>query len=110
MNEVEGRAEMSPRCKKARICTCPFRGDTDVVFKPAGIPLRDLEQSRLNHDEMEAMYLCDYEGLTQEEAGARMGVSRGTVQRLLAAARKKIIEALVKGKAITMESGASKGN
>ncbi|MEA5115198.1 MAG: DUF134 domain-containing protein [Geobacteraceae bacterium] len=102
---------MSPRCKKARICTCPFRGgDTGVVFKPAGIPLRDLEHAKLDHDEMEAMYLCDYQGLTQEEAGERMGVSRGTVQRMLAAARSKVIEALVMGKAITVESGGSKGN
>lgn len=101
---------MSPRCKKARICTCPFRGDSNVVFKPAGIPLRDLEQAQLDHDEMEAMYLCDYEGLTQEEAGLRMGVSRGTVQRLLAAARKKVIEALVKGKAISVEAGTGRGN
>jgi len=99
---------MSPRCKKARICTCPFTGDTDVVFKPVGIPLRDLEQTRLEHDEMEAMYLCDHEGLTQEEAGTRMGVSRGTVQRLLAASRGKIIEALVKGRAITMTTAAGR--
>jgi len=100
---------MSPRCKKARICTCPFRGDSDVVFKPAGIPMRDLEQAKLDHDEMEAMYLCDYEGLTQEDAGKRMGVSRGTVQRLLAAARSKVIEALATCKAITLESGARTG-
>lgn len=101
---------MSPRCKKTRICTCPFRRETDVVFKPAGIPLRDLEQATLDHDEIEAMYLCDYEGLTQEEAGARMGVSRGTVQRMLAAARSKVIEALVKGMAITMVTGVRKQN
>jgi predicted DNA-binding protein (UPF0251 family) len=99
---------MSPRCKKARICSCPFTGDTDVVFKPVGIPLRNLEQARLEHDEMEAMYLCDHEGLTQEEAGARMGVSRGTVQRLLTVARKKIIEALVQGRAITMTTAAGR--
>ncbi len=96
---------MSPRCKKPRRCSCPFRGETERLFKPAGIPMHQLEQTRLNHDEMEAMYLCDAEGLTQEEAGERMGVSRGTVQRLLAAARKKIIEALVIGNAISLESG-----
>jgi predicted DNA-binding protein (UPF0251 family) len=96
---------MSPRCKKPRLCTCPFKGDADGVFKPAGIPLHCLEQTRLNRDEIEALYLCDSEGLTQEEAGKRMGISRGTVQRLLAAARKKIIEALVTGKALTIETG-----
>jgi predicted DNA-binding protein (UPF0251 family) len=96
---------MSPRCKKPRRCSCPFHGEEEQVFKPAGIPLHCLEQTRLHHDELEAMYLCDSEGLTQEEAGTRMGVSRGTVQRLLAVARKKIIEALVTGSAVSIERG-----
>lgn len=96
---------MSPRCKKPRRCTCPFRGDAALVYKPAGIPLQGLERTSLEHDEMEAMYLCDAEGLTQEEAGTRMGVSRGTVQRLLASARRKIIEALAGGKAVSIAAG-----
>jgi predicted DNA-binding protein (UPF0251 family) len=102
---------MSPRCKKPRRCSCPFHGEEEQVFKPAGIPLHCLEQTRLHHDELEAMYLCDSEGLTQEEAGTRMGVSRGTVQRLLAVARKKIIEALVTGSAVSIErAGRGKEN
>jgi uncharacterized protein len=96
---------MSPRCKKPRRCSCPFHGEGERVFKPAGIPMRCLERIRLNHDEIEAMYLCDAEGLTQEEAGTRMGVSRGTVQRLLAVARKKVAEALVSDSALSMEMG-----
>jgi predicted DNA-binding protein (UPF0251 family) len=64
-----------------------------------------LERTRLNHDEIEAMYLCDSEGLTQEEAGTRMGVSRGTVQRLLTVARKKIVDALVTASAVSIEMG-----
>lgn len=51
-------------------------------------------------DELEAMRLCDLLGLDQEEAGKRMGVSRGTVQRLLSAARAKVADALVSGKAL----------
>lgn len=94
---------MSPRMKKPRNCNCPFRGNAEEVYKPAGTPLRDLEQVSIGHDEMEAMYLCDGDGLTQEEAGARMGVSRGTVQRLLTRARKKTIEAIVLGKALAVE-------
>ena len=46
------------------------------------------------------MKLCDVEGLTQEQAGERMGVSRGTVQRLLASARKKVAGAVVSGAAL----------
>jgi predicted DNA-binding protein (UPF0251 family) len=53
---------------------------------------------------MEAMFLCDSGSLTQEDAGKRMGVSRGTVQRLLMQARKKTIEAVVLGKALLIEA------
>ncbi len=96
---------MSPRCKKPRQCSCPFHGNAGELYKPAGTPLRDLERITLNHDEMEAMFLCDSENLTQEEAGERMGISRGTVQRLLTQARKKTVEAIVLGKALSIESG-----
>jgi predicted DNA-binding protein (UPF0251 family) len=95
---------MSPRLKKPRHYNCPYRGDAEAVFKPAGTPLRDLEQIVIHRDEMEAMFLCDAENLTQEEAGKQMGVSRGTVQRLLAQARKKAIEAIVLGKALLVNS------
>ena len=52
------------------------------------------------HDELEALRLCDYEGLFQEQAGEQMGVSRGTVQRTLTSARKKVAQALSTGSAI----------
>lgn len=52
---------------------------------------------------MEAVLLCDLEGLTQEQAGLRMGVSRGTVQRLVTSGRKRIAAALVEGKALVIE-------
>ncbi len=94
---------MCPRCKKPRQCSCPFRGNADAVFKPAGTPLKDLDRITIHHDEMEAMFLCDSENLTQEQAGTRMGISRGTVQRLLTEARRKIIEVVVFGKALSVE-------
>jgi predicted DNA-binding protein (UPF0251 family) len=91
--------------KKPRHCNCPYRGDAEEVYKPAGTPLWELEKITIGHDEMEAMFLCDAENLTQEEAGKRMGVSRGTVQRLLSQARKKTIEAVVLGKTLLVEGG-----
>ncbi len=96
---------MSPRPKKPRSCACPHRPPGASVFKPAGTPLHELAQVPLPHDELEALRLCDAEGLTQEQAGERMGISRGTIQRLVAAGRKKVIEAIVFGQAlvITME-------
>ena len=99
---------MSPRLKKSRFCNCPYRGDAEEVFKPAGTPLRDLEKITIGHDEMEALFLCDSENLTQEEAGKRMGISRGTVQWLIAQAREKTIEAIVLGKALFFQSGETR--
>ncbi len=52
------------------------------------------------HDEIEAVNLCDGMGLTQEEAGLKMGISRGTVQRLVTAGRRKIINSIVGRKAL----------
>jgi len=52
--------------------------------------------------ELEAMRLVDLEGLSQEEAGGRMRVSRGTVWRLLQSARQKVTSALVEGRPLTI--------
>lgn len=91
---------MSPRCKKPRHCRCSFKGR---AFKPTGVPMPELERIPLFRDELEAFKLCDLDDLTQQEAGARMGISRGTVQRILAAARRKAALALSQGKAIVFE-------
>jgi predicted DNA-binding protein (UPF0251 family) len=48
--------------------------------------------------EIEALRLVDLEGLSQEEAGKRMGVSRGTIWRLVQSARKKTVQALTEGR------------
>jgi len=95
---------VSPRPKKPRRCGCAVRLGFDLVFKPAGTPLSDLAPVILELDELEALRLCDAEDLTQEEAGRRMGVSRGTVQRLLAAARKKTALALSEGRALVVRA------
>jgi uncharacterized protein len=89
-----------PRCKKPRRCKCRFTGR---AFKPTGVPLAEIEQIPLTRDELEALKLCDLDDLTQAEAGLRMGVSRGTVQRILTGARKKVATALACGKAIVFE-------
>lgn len=57
--------------------------------------MREVENVLVDLDEFEAMRLCDHEGLEQVEAGETMGVSRGTVQRLLYKGRKKVIDALL---------------
>jgi predicted DNA-binding protein (UPF0251 family) len=69
-------------------------------FKPRGVPHSVLKIADLKGDEVEAMRLCDREECEQEAAGKKMGISRPTVQRLLYSGRKKVVEALVEGKAI----------
>ena len=91
---------MSPRYKKPRNCKCKFKGK---AFKPTCVPMSEVEQIPLLREELEALKLCDLDDLTQEEAGVRMGVSRGTVQRILTAARKKTAMALSKGRAIVFQ-------
>jgi predicted DNA-binding protein (UPF0251 family) len=88
---------MSPRPKKLRNCEGNFCGR---AFKPTGTPLTKLDKIELYRDEMEALRLCDRDGLTQEEAGQKMGVSRGTVQRIITIARRKTAEAISEGKAL----------
>jgi len=93
---------MSPRPRKPRNCNCPFPGR---AFKPTGTPLSALQKIELCADELEAIRLCDLTGLSQEEAGRRLGVSRGTAQRLIKSARRKVARALVEGSAIIFDDG-----
>jgi predicted DNA-binding protein (UPF0251 family) len=73
-----------------------------MVMKPAGVPTKELQKIVLEIDELEALRLCDGEGLSQAVAGERMGISRGTVQRLVTCGRNKLISALVDGKALVV--------
>jgi len=76
-----------------------------ALFKPAGIPSGELEENIISVEELEAVRLKDLEGLEQEDCSVRMGVSRGTFQRILGSARGKITDALVNGKALRMGGG-----
>jgi len=69
--------------------------------------MSELEQIRLGLDELEAMRLCDLDGQDQEAAGRHMGVSRGTVQRLLQSGRTKVLRALLESAALIIEQGAT---
>ena len=55
-------------------------------------------------DEVEALRLADYEGLYHENAAQRMKISRATFGRILGQARHKVAEALLKGKALRIET------
>ncbi len=81
------------------------KGLTGGVFKPRTVPMSELESVRATLDGLEAIRLADLEGLYQEEAARRMGVSRATFARVLTQARRAVAEALVHGKALEFTGG-----
>lgn len=91
------------RPKKCRRIDCT---PSAYYFKPRGIPLINLEETSLSLDELEAVRLADLEGLYHENAAASMNVSRATFGRILSDGRRKIAEALIKGKALRIETNA----
>ncbi len=88
------------RQKKPRYCQ-EFFGFN--LFKPSGIPLSQTEIVEVALDELEAMRLCDFEGHEQEQAAAEMGISRGTIQRILYSGRRKLIDTVMHGKALAVQ-------
>ena len=56
-------------------------------------------------DEFETVRLLDAEGLTQEACAARMNVARTTVTAMYDSARKKLADALVRGKRLLIAGG-----
>lgn len=76
-----------------------------TYFRPAGVPLRSVEEVCLTIEEAEAIRLKDLEGLEQEECAQSMGVSRPTFARVLASGRLKMADAVLNGKAIRIQGG-----
>lgn len=76
-----------------------------TFFKPAGVPMCSMEIVDISYPELESLRLVDYEGLTQEEAASKMGISRRSLWSDLNNARKKVAYALSKGCALQI-SGA----
>ena len=74
-------------------------------FKPAGVPLRVMEEVCISIEEAEAVRLKDLDGLEQEEGASKMNISRPTFQRVLVSARQKMADALLNGKAIRIDGG-----
>ena len=75
------------------------------LFKPQGIPARLLDEVYLPIEGYEALRLADLEGLRQDEAAAKMKVSRQTFGRILSEARRAVADALTHGLALRIEGG-----
>lgn len=67
--------------------------------------MTSLECVELSVDEFEAIRLKDLQGLEQTAAADSMHVSQPTFHRIIEAARKKVADALVNGKAMRIEGG-----
>jgi len=91
-------------CKCRRVCCNPQAN----YFKPRGIPVSRLEEIVLTIDEFEAVRLADLEGLYQEDAAKKMNVSRQTFGNIIAAAHKKIADAIINARALKIKGGIVK--
>ncbi|PIN93591.1 hypothetical protein COU61_00805 [Candidatus Pacearchaeota archaeon CG10_big_fil_rev_8_21_14_0_10_35_13] len=72
-------------------------------YKPAGIPVREIEVVVITGEEFEALRLKDKEGLEQNECAEKMQVSQPTFHRIITTARKKVSEAIIEGKALRID-------
>lgn len=89
-----------PRISKCKRVCAEY---TNTVFAPQGQAPKDY--LTMNVEELEALRLCDLEGLEQEDAASRMEVSRGTLQRILYSARQKSAKALCEGLGVLIQGG-----
>jgi predicted DNA-binding protein (UPF0251 family) len=70
-------------------------------------PMKSVTPVFIEMAELEAFRLVDLNGLSQEEAGQRMSVSRGTIWRLVQSARKKTAQALTEGRPLRIATSQS---
>lgn len=69
------------------------------VQPPPSPPANALE---IYPDELEALRLVYLENFSQNEAASLMGVSRGTLWRLLDSGRRKLVQALIEVRPIVL--------
>ena len=56
-------------------------------------------------DELEVLRLCDLEGLNQEAVAQHIGIARATVAAICSRAHRKVANALVNGRALSIKGG-----
>jgi predicted DNA-binding protein (UPF0251 family) len=86
-----------PRNKKHRTVNCRPNA---YYYKPQSIPLSLLETVILEIDELESLRLADYLAHSHEQGALKMNISRATFGRIVESARKKVVDAILHGKAI----------
>ncbi len=97
---------MSRPCKRRRI-----RGNPNAsYFKPAGAPVKNLQEIEISLEEFEVIRLIDFKKIPQESASKEMEISQPTLSRILTNARNKIADAIINGKAIKIKKEIYKNN
>jgi len=86
-----------PRPRKYRKTNCC---PAAYYFKPRAVPLSSLEEIILEIDELESLRLADFLALSHEQAAEQMKISRATFGRIVERARKKVVDAILHGKAL----------
>ena len=95
--------------RKKRVARTIEHDHSKVCFKPCGIERNLIERIVFDEDEMEAIRLSDFEGLYQQECADRMGISRTTFSRMIERAHRKIADALLHRKALSIAKEAYQG-
>lgn len=72
-------------------------------FTPDGLASGDAIEMTV--DELEALRLCDLESLNQQTVAQQMGIARATVAAICSRAHRKVANALVNGRALSIEGG-----
>jgi predicted DNA-binding protein (UPF0251 family)/predicted Fe-Mo cluster-binding NifX family protein len=91
-----------PRPRKNRVIS---ESPKVTHFKPRGVPMRELTETYLPLEGLEALRLADLEGMSQAEGAEMMNVSRHTFGRILADARRVVADALINGLALKVHGG-----
>jgi hypothetical protein len=74
----------------------------EIYFKPRGVPLSSLMETKITDEELETLRLRYIEDLDQQTAADKMGLSQSQYQRDISTVLEKITRALIEGNAISI--------
>lgn len=100
-------SDMARPKKCRRICGMPqIDGFVPLLRESAAEAQDSYPPVEMTLEEYESVRLIDLLGCTQEDCARQMEVARTTVQAVYDSARKKLAEALVRGRALAIRGGS----
>lgn len=91
---------MSRPIKRRSSCCSPDH----ICFKPCGKHISTIEKVTILPEEFEAIKHKYLEGMDQQQVAERLNISQSTFHRILYSANRKMADAIVNGKSITIGS------